>query len=219
MNCALVESNLHIIFDDCQWILMPEESVVKKFYDSLCPIDGQIVRADRKCFPDFSKTKTFLYKFVPLPDPDIEKRAIARRDVILPDEKPIITIHEYPFGKIPLLESHLQPNFVIYNAGKKLAGLKNASLKKVIKDYPSTASILSLYEAWMREPADDREDDPSYNIPNVNKDEEEDDDDSEEVPDYRFEPEWVLRKRRKLQKEAAAAKRRRQNSSDYDMRT
>jgi hypothetical protein len=156
---------------------------------------------------------------VPLPDPDIEKRAIARRDVISPDKKPIITIHEYPFDKIPLLKSHLQPKFVIYNAGKKLAGLKNALLKKVIKDYPSTASMLSLYEAWMREPADDREEDPSYNLPDVNEDDDEDDDDNEDIPDYRLEPEWVLRKRRKLQKEAAAKRRRLESSDiDYDIR-
>ena len=50
---SIAKSNLHKIFDKNEWLLMPEESVVKKFYDSLHSVGSQL-HAKRKKIPDFS---------------------------------------------------------------------------------------------------------------------------------------------------------------------
>lgn len=70
-----------------------------------------------------------------------------------------VTIHLYPFRTLPLLESHLRPEFVILEAGRKLKKYRKlarisdgvlVALRVVITQWPFVTKIENIYEAWMR---------------------------------------------------------------------
>ena len=87
--------------------------------------------------------------------------------------------YRYPFDTLPLLESHLHPKFVIFDAGQKISNLAKDSVEfeKFCHDFPALqiSSILDLYTSWTRQPGpaewERRNQDPSYYVPD-------DDDDS-----------------------------------------
>lgn len=62
---------------------------------------------------------------------------IMRQHAILPAEEVVteahVTLYSHPFEGFPVLRSHLQPHFVIYNGGKR---------------YPGIAKMGHLYNAW-----------------------------------------------------------------------
>ena len=64
-------------------------------------------------------------------------------------------IHTYPYSSLPVLESHVHPKFVVFNAGMKMRKLvlegKSAVLKKPFEDYPSLTKIQYLYRNWIQE--------------------------------------------------------------------
>ena len=89
------------------------------------------------------------------------------------------TTHFYPFNTLPLLESHVHPKFVIYNAGTKLAGLSQECYAKLIEDFPSLASVCTLHNAWMQLPKQEELDNPSFKVLKPNDDNNDDDDDDD----------------------------------------
>jgi hypothetical protein len=68
----------------------------------------------------------------------------------------------YPFKTLPLLQSHLHPKFVIFNAGKKLTSLDPADFRNLTTDFPCLTFILSLYMAWIRNVLPSQLDDQTY---------------------------------------------------------
>lgn len=98
-----------------------------------------------------------------LPLPDMTSKSIPRLEVIPTDEEESFEhIHKYPFDKLPLLKSHLCPNFIIYDVGYKLNKLPDELFIEVTNKYPSLLSIQALYTAWRQWPEGAMED-PSYN--------------------------------------------------------
>jgi len=49
-SCLKVRVDYHRLFDDGKWLLLPENDIVKKFFDST---DDMFHFADRDRFPDF----------------------------------------------------------------------------------------------------------------------------------------------------------------------
>lgn len=137
----------------------------------------------------------------------MHKRVVTRQDVdAIPSDELKYTenfsIHSYPFDTLPLLESHLQPKFVIYNAGEKLAVLGHRLYDKLIDSFPGLSSsfslILSLYAAWTLPPPDDAGEDSSY----VSADDDDDGDDGDGDSDDDDDLDYTLPgrpKRRKVQ--------------------
>jgi hypothetical protein len=73
---------------------------------------------------------------------------IFRQDIL--SSKNVIH-HSYPFEKLPLMECHLHPQFIIFNAGLKLKAFAVSSYPnytKLIKDFPILTFIDVLYDAW-----------------------------------------------------------------------
>ena len=72
------------------------------------------------------------------------------------------SFHFYPHNTLPLLESHLDLKFVIFNAGEKLQQFSSDDLEAL--HLPATSSCLSflvaLHSAWM---AEKRRNDPLFN--------------------------------------------------------
>ena len=87
------------------------------------------------------------------------------------------------FDALPLLESHVHPKFVIYNAGTKLAGLLQECYAKLVEDFPSLASVYTLCNAWMQLPKQEELDNTSFKVLKPNDDNDNDDDDDDDDDD------------------------------------
>jgi hypothetical protein len=63
-------------------------------------------------------------------------------------------LHTYPFDSIPLIESHLHPNFVIFDAGEKLRNLEPENYNTLSQTFPALKNCFQnleqLYQAWTR---------------------------------------------------------------------
>jgi hypothetical protein len=99
--------------------------------------------------------------------------------------------HDYPFNTLPLLESHLHPKFVIYDAGIKMFSfLRDPSFTaQMVRDFPSLKMTVELYIAWALNPLPDSSvNDPTYYDPDADEDEDSDkdgnDDDDPKDGDY-----------------------------------
>ena len=60
--------------------------------------------------------------------------------------------YRYPFQTLPLLESHLHPNFIIFNAGCKVDSLSQSdmlSFTRLTDAFPHLLFIQNLYCAWI----------------------------------------------------------------------
>ena len=116
----------------------------------------------------------------------MEELLIIRRDIIPTDGTPIslshFSNHIFPFNTLPLLETHLHPKFVIFDAGRKLAGLNLqnfSSLQKLVElnvfpNLPNQLStIADLYRAWILQPPAEAQEDPAYTVPDDDANEDE----------------------------------------------
>jgi len=104
----------------------------------------------------------------------LEGLPILRQDVIPTDGKLSPehgSIHVYPFDSLPLLESHIHPKYVIFDAGSKLADSEQNLIQKLVDVFPSLqfSSIMALYSAWIRPPPAKAQEDPLYNVPDPPK--------------------------------------------------
>jgi hypothetical protein len=97
--------------------------------------------------------------------PIFRQNVIPEGRRLLPED---MAVHTYPYDKLPILQSHLHPKFVLINAGSKLVDLKTALINKIFEDFPITRKVVELYQAWTRPITDNNVDnDPSYNPPHV----------------------------------------------------
>jgi hypothetical protein len=96
------------------------------------------------------------------------------------------TIHRYPFDKLRF-ESHVHPQFVIYNGGAKLENTNEQELDKIVEEFPALSSIIRVYSAWMRSLYDKELNDPSFNVPGPKGDDDDDDDDADDDDDDDYE--------------------------------
>ncbi|KAK7686103.1 hypothetical protein QCA50_010915 [Cerrena zonata] len=120
-NVFKVSASLRSTFDSGEWILVPEEEVVERFSASLKECDGKF-HPVRENFPTFTET-TFKYRMIPITEV-VMKMTISRQNTVHPNGTAVladnVTVHEHPFQTLPLLESHLHPKFVLFDAGRKL---------------------------------------------------------------------------------------------------
>ena len=140
---SIAESNLHKIFDKNEWLLMPEESIVKKFYDSLHSVGGQL-HAKRKiswlfCMPSYHDLPLSFLNWIILGDeffiyinlclcPNlISKRGWSSVKMSFRQMRDLSS----PFIVIHSTNSHYSKaifSLNSYNAGRKLADLEDSLL-------------------------------------------------------------------------------------------
>lgn len=92
---------------------------------------------------------------------------LRQNDVTTNVQPSDVTVHLYPFQTLPLLESHLRPEFVIFEAGRRMQRLEDlikslmpisqeatlslASLLNEMKtQWPVIDKIQRIHQAWMR---------------------------------------------------------------------
>lgn len=93
---------------------------------------------------------------------------IPRQNSLGPAVQPTdVTVHLYPFQTLPLLESHVHPKFIIFEAGRRMEGLQNliSSLTPISQEatrsverlvnglrtqWPAIERIERIYHAWVQ---------------------------------------------------------------------
>ena len=114
----------------------------------------------------------------------LKNERLQRRNNITVDGSPITwNNYDHPFDKLPLLESHIHPKFVIFNAGRKMHILQ-LQVQKVVNESvfsPRLGFVLHLYEAWIRTLPPNSKTDQSYLAPVDNKVTDDDGDDGDGV--------------------------------------
>lgn len=115
--------------------------------------------------------KKFKYWFVPTLD-FMQSFTITRQNNIMTPND--VTIHFHPFRTLPLLESHLRPEFVMLEVGRKLKKYRKLArtsegvliaLEVVTTHWPFVTKIENIYEAWMRPLPDGALESPILNPP------------------------------------------------------
>lgn len=96
----------------------------------------------------------------------LENEEISRLDDI---SIPKRSYHTHPFKTLPQLKSHLHPQFVIFDVGRKLEGLAEDTFVRLNEDFPSLSLIKCVYNAWSRDPPPDSKNDESYDVPGKSK--------------------------------------------------
>jgi hypothetical protein len=93
-------------------------------------------------------------------------------------------LHHYPFSTLLPIESHLHPQFVIFDVGRKMKKLQEPTYTKLSNNFPSLSpllrKIIDLYSAWDRDIPDSAHNDVSYIVPNDDDSDDPKDDDKDD---------------------------------------
>ncbi|KAF8992478.1 hypothetical protein BDQ17DRAFT_1432328 [Cyathus striatus] len=165
----------HRMFDAKQWIMVPHKDIVQKYYDSIKLLPGQVPEGTeyiyrRKTFPEVIEGEIFEYRLVPIQD--MQDIAFTRQnDIMSPVLPNMFKVHTYPFDTLPTFFSHIQPKFVIVEAGDVLVSSKYHVQYDHVKQDPVIVQIMSIYQAWSTEVDDlDVDDEGSYYPPDPPED-------------------------------------------------
>ncbi|THH16200.1 hypothetical protein EW146_g4400 [Bondarzewia mesenterica] len=148
-NLLHLRSDWHRLFDNERWALLPSRNVVNHI--SLNHKPGQDIRRL------YDNQKFFEYHLLPL-SPQIAE--ICRFDWHNKAQK-LHTCYTYPFDKFPVLQSHVEPHFVIWNTGQKLATLGETRMPGIALEVGSRTpgcgeadttylliALIELYQFW-----------------------------------------------------------------------
>ncbi|KAJ7144987.1 hypothetical protein C8R43DRAFT_561581 [Mycena crocata] len=123
-NMVPVKADFHLTLDADHWMLVPHHTMITHIRQW---IDESEMKIRAECTPisESYTTKHFQYFVVPL-TLDMKEVAIHRQKNNVdssdgdfgPDS---LESHFYPFSTLGVLTSHINPHFVIYSAGMKLA--------------------------------------------------------------------------------------------------
>ncbi|GJJ05925.1 hypothetical protein Clacol_000112 [Clathrus columnatus] len=158
--------SVHRLFDNDNYLLLPETKIIQQYHNALKRIKGVWI-ATRKTFPNIPNGTNFRYKLIPLLE-EMEEIAIHRQNRV-PDAnaRPAstdFTTHIYPYGNMPLLQSHIHPKFVILEAGRKITA-NLAAVTNSLNTYPILWRLVEIYGAWTRAPPSGARDDETYGRP------------------------------------------------------
>ncbi|KAF5326676.1 hypothetical protein D9619_004008 [Psilocybe cf. subviscida] len=148
------------------WFLVPEDHIVDMFFSRTTTFNMVQDPCKEGEIPCYSRTwrgnlpelqgKTFKYRLVPM---YIRMEGMAltyiRHPPIRRPKVSDVTVDVYPFNNLPWVTSHLDPKFVIMEAGRKLGKIGSYDLKwgnplakKWFDGRPVLRPLLLLYEAW-----------------------------------------------------------------------
>ncbi|KIM44020.1 hypothetical protein M413DRAFT_25508 [Hebeloma cylindrosporum] len=149
-NICILGPRLHYLFDNKGHLFLPTLEILEQYRD-------HDIHTPLPYRPDDAGAQTRKFEYHMLVPPSMESVAIFRRK----DENSKSTnaedfeIYPFPYSEFPVIESHLLPHFVIYNAGKKLAEMDqrkefiatNAHIDQV--EQRADAALLLFYD-WTK---------------------------------------------------------------------
>ncbi|KAJ7684415.1 hypothetical protein DFH06DRAFT_6452 [Mycena polygramma] len=174
-NLMPLRSDWHLPFDANLWALVPHHRLIKEVMDwvdsrSTIPKRTPISKLwGPKTVKSAAQIRIHTYFMLPLSD-SLRKVSLYR---LSGEFDPVVgeARHVYPFKTVGRLSSHVQPHFVIYTAGQKLAEIEKSlpdaaayrvwlqNLSKVAsfghrgeaqaeKNLKSLQDIMGIYRAW-----------------------------------------------------------------------
>ncbi|KAH6892801.1 hypothetical protein BKA70DRAFT_1201112 [Coprinopsis sp. MPI-PUGE-AT-0042] len=151
-NICFLGASLYLLYKNCQWGLLPSESIVEQFFGAR----GAFV-LPRVKFPDI-QGPTFEYTLFPFSN--MQRVQITQHE----DDSSPPSIHSYPFTDLPTLTSHIHPRFAIMGFALNLLSLElpDHHMCAIYNTWPITRKIVALYNAWTADIPDYAQYDPSY---------------------------------------------------------
>ncbi|KAF8869661.1 hypothetical protein BD779DRAFT_1681849 [Infundibulicybe gibba] len=152
-NIFKLGCTLHFLFDQGQWILLPDTKIIERYYEAASASKGAD-RVDpetrRAAFPDIHEGP---YSYRLLARSPMRRVPIHReeppeqpRDYVLADD---FTFLPFPLYNGQKFKSHIHPKFVICNAGQKLDG---HGLSDFLTIYPFDSvdlnKVFNIFRAW-----------------------------------------------------------------------
>lgn len=150
-NIFLLTKNLHRLFDANSWFLLPEESIIDRYYAT---------REDPENFPVIASPP---YKYtlvvnskmgaIPIHRQKSCKGKVKETGMTDVDVVPANAFekHIFPFPGFPTITSHVHPRFVLFNAGSKIADGAPA-IDYLDSNPPGLETIVEkideIYTAW-----------------------------------------------------------------------
>ncbi|KAF8123417.1 hypothetical protein EV363DRAFT_1455445 [Boletus edulis] len=149
-NLLHLRADWHRLFDTSEWMLVPQGDVIQKLKEFYL---------EKKC-----KTKDLAklfakksYRYYVLPSPTLKEPICRWPDVNGDNHETLFP----PFADLGLLESHIHPQFVIFNTGRKLRDVPAddyIDMVSVLKQmappeyhaFDMLNDIQELYKAWTR---------------------------------------------------------------------
>ncbi|KAG2006275.1 hypothetical protein CC2G_002605 [Coprinopsis cinerea AmutBmut pab1-1] len=147
-NIFFVSATLRDLFVQGKWALLPEQSVLERYYGKVFPAPHA-----RKFFPKF-KEKVFKYTLLPLvAEAQFPITSIRRYSTPSSDDSrsSYTTYTKFPFEDFPTITSHVHPNFAVYSLGYHLRGMYGDSHRDylgLVEKYPVLDRVLTCARAW-----------------------------------------------------------------------
>ncbi|KIM44021.1 hypothetical protein M413DRAFT_443087 [Hebeloma cylindrosporum] len=146
-NICILGPRLHYLFDNKGLLFLPTLEIIEQYRQ-------HVIHTPLPYKPDDPGAETRKFKYSMLVPPSMKSVAIFRRK----DENSTSTkaedfeIYLFPYKEFPVIESHLLPHFVIYNAGKKLAKMdqKEAVYKEFIETNAHIDQVEKMADATLR---------------------------------------------------------------------
>ena len=154
LTSASVSSKFHKLFDSNRWLLLPETSIIKTYYN-----------AKNKKFPDID-VRTVLYfiscyyltlrqqpsyKYTLVAHPDMRLVPIHRQNSPPTDEDAPpqdFTFYPHPYHDFPVIVSHVHPRFVVCNTGAKLIG--STEWPQDVMEASDVIMVINIWKRWSR---------------------------------------------------------------------
>ncbi|KAG6370803.1 hypothetical protein JVT61DRAFT_11011 [Boletus reticuloceps] len=149
-NLLHLRADWHYLFNTSEWVLVPEAEIVKELSK---------IYLEEKCTTR-DLAKLFVkksYRYYVLPSPTLNEPICRFPDVNEDNHKTLFP----PFANLGVLESHIHPQFVIFNTGQKLRDLSVddyidmiSFLEQMVPHEGDASDMLNdtvrLYSAWTK---------------------------------------------------------------------
>ncbi|KAF8433026.1 hypothetical protein L210DRAFT_3650097 [Boletus edulis BED1] len=148
-NFCFLRADWHRFFDQNKLILVPEYEILETLH-KLTITQAPEDRFQINLHQTFG-CGTFKYNLVPLRE---LQAPIYRFEGPRGDGVSKLDTYKYPYNTLALLCSHVEPQYVVFNSGKKLRSFSYARLLDLVADIqrkdilPSLLLIIKLHQRW-----------------------------------------------------------------------
>ncbi|EIW74656.1 hypothetical protein CONPUDRAFT_170010 [Coniophora puteana RWD-64-598 SS2] len=136
LNALFLNSTIVHLFNDGEWLIIPELSIIEKLYDEAMKTYVSDPIKLNKYFRHHC-SGPYLYYLIP--------RRSMRDEVITetPSHRRPRTVHTYPFATLGPFRSHIRPHYVAWNLGEKLDEVYDS--REYEEMHGSVREILALH--------------------------------------------------------------------------
>ncbi|PPR01852.1 hypothetical protein CVT24_001740 [Panaeolus cyanescens] len=137
-NIFFVGASMHELYKDKKWALLPTEQDVLHFFNR-----GKLSR--KVAFVDVER-ETYFYTIIPLGD-DMQDLHISYQS----DDRKEVSVFDFPFENLHVVESHVNPRFAILHLGEVLrrtSSLSEDEKSILLRKCPYLSYVKRLHAFW-----------------------------------------------------------------------